>query len=140
MLAAPLEVHETNWKCLHSSASLLPDTLRKYFSSTKFSLNSCSQSGKTGEKTLYFFRFLIFIFGFRFLWIHATGLPEALHSYTNFFLILEFPHRSDTESLLADVDSCDEDGDEADERRDEMWFLTAFPALRVPMFIAEFPQ
>ena len=44
------------------------------------------------------------------------GLTEAPHSYLHFFLILELPHLFfDTESLLADVDSCDEDGDEADE-------------------------
>ena len=65
MLAAPVEVHETNWKCLHSS---------------------------------------------------AAGLPEPLHSYLHFFLILEFPHLCYLIlNLLADVDSCDEDDDDADE-------------------------
>ena len=29
--AAPLENHETNWKCLHSSASGLSEALQKYF-------------------------------------------------------------------------------------------------------------
>ena len=33
-----------------------------------------------------------FHFNFRLLWIHAAGLPEALHSYLHFFLIQEFPH------------------------------------------------
>ena len=38
----------------------------------------------------YFFALLIFVFCFRFLWIHAAGLPEPLHSYFHFFLVLEF--------------------------------------------------
>ena len=68
--------------------------------------------------SLYFFRFSFSNFGFRFRCNHATGLSEALHSYLYFFLhtgsfhisvFLILPH------LSADVDSCDEDGDEADE-------------------------
>ena len=44
------------------------------------------------------------------------GLTVAPHSYLYSFRILEHQHLfSDTESLLADVDSCDEDGEKADE-------------------------
>ena len=45
----------------------------------------------------------------------CSGSPEALHSYLHFFLDtgVSTPLLSDTESLLADVESCDEDGDEA---------------------------
>ena len=111
-----------------------------------------------------------FYFAFRFLWIHATGLPEALHSYSQLLSDTGVSTSlfSDTESPLADVDSCDEDGDEADEDVveeeladipgnikwysvwyiainslaifDEMWILTAFLVIRVATFFAEFPQ
>ena len=110
--------------------------------------------------SLYFFGFPICILVFGFcgimqrvspkLFIH-TSIPSDTGTSTSLF--------SDTESLLADVDSCDEDGDEADEGvveeeladkpgttinthaiSDEMWILTAFPLIRVPMFIVEFPQ
>ena len=68
--------------------------------------------------SLYLFRFFLFEFVFWFLWNHATGLPEALHSYLYSFLILELQHLCAlilNHSLVSDVDSCDEDGDEADE-------------------------
>ena len=32
----------------------------------------------------------LFLSCFRFLWIHAAGFPEALHSYFHFFLVLDF--------------------------------------------------
>ena len=58
-----------------------------------------------------------FYFAFRFLWIHATGLLEAFHSYSQLISDTGVSTSlfSDTESPLDDVDSCDEDGDEADE-------------------------
>ena len=42
---------------------------------------------------MYLFVFLLihhFYFCFRFLWIQAAGLPEALHSYFHIFLVLDF--------------------------------------------------
>ena len=127
LLAAPLEVHEKKWQYLDAQATGLSKGLR---SSTNFSLNSCSQSGKscnrslcTSSRRLFLFVFSVsadlctgflhnsslvlpllssnslwipvanqathaiflsvllltphFYFCFRFLWIHAAGLPEA---------------------------------------------------------------
>ena len=61
-------------------------------SSTKLSVNSCSQSDNSCDISLCTSFDSFFYCGFRFLWIHAAALPEALHSYLHFFLILEFPH------------------------------------------------
>ena len=58
--------------------------------STKFSLNSCRKSGNSCEKSLCTSSDAHFYFCLRFLWFHAAGLPQALHSYFHFFLILDF--------------------------------------------------
>ena len=91
VLVAPMEVHETNWKCLHFSLSSLPDALRKYFHQPN---SPCIPVANQAIHAIYLFVPLSFpfSFGFRFLWNHATGLTEALHSYLHFFLILELQH------------------------------------------------
>ena len=63
---------------------------------------------------IYFFVLLLishFYFCFRFLWIHEAGLPEALHSYFHFFLVLDFSAYLFTSS----TESCDEDDGEVGE-------------------------
>ena len=85
LLATPLVIHEKNWKCLHSSALNLSKALSEVPSSAKLSLNSCSQSGNSFAPPL----------------LSDTGVSTPL--------------LSDTESLLADVDTCDEDYGEANE-------------------------
>ena len=59
LLAAPLEVHVTNWKCLHSSASGLTEALLKNLHQPIRQLMRYI--------SLYFFRFPIFILVLRFL-------------------------------------------------------------------------
>ena len=59
-------------------------------SSTKFSLNSWSHQAIHAIYLFVLFRILHVYFCFRFLWFHAAGLPEALHSYFHFFLALDF--------------------------------------------------
>ena len=56
-------------------------------------------------------------FCFRFLWNHATGLPEALHSYLHFLSDTGASTSlfSDNESPFSYVDSCDEDDGEVGE-------------------------
>ena len=63
--------------------------------------------------SLYFLRFLILIVVFDFCGFvqRSSSFVPPLLSDTG----VSTPLLSDTESLLADVDSCDEDGDEADE-------------------------
>ena len=41
------KVHETKWKCLHSSASRFPRSSSEVLSSITLSLNSCSQSSNS---------------------------------------------------------------------------------------------
>ena len=116
MLAAPLEDHETNWKC-----ALLcirsPRRLSEVLSSTKFFLNSCSQLGNscdislcTSFDSLFLFRFLVSVESCNGSLRSSSFIPLFLSDTgTSTSLV------SDTESLVSDVDSCDEDGDEADE-------------------------
>ena len=40
-----------------------------------------------------------FCLGFRFLLVHATGFPVLAHSYSHFFLLLEFPCQSQFPSM-----------------------------------------
>ena len=85
----------SSWDDLEVSALLCirsPRSSSEVLSSTKFSLNSWSQSCNSCEKYLCTSSDSYLNFGFRVLWIHATGLPEALRSYLHFFLILEFRH------------------------------------------------
>ena len=94
VLAAPLEDHKMTWKCLDFFALGLemcgllcirtPRCPSEVLSSTKFSLNSSGQSGNSCENLFVLLWILNFNFDFRFLWNHATGLPEAVHSYPLF--------------------------------------------------------
>ena len=127
-------------------------------SSTKFSLNSCSQSGKSCNRSLCTSSDSPFLFLFSVLWIHAAGLPmlltrTSLLSCTGFSVYL----------LTSNTESCDEDRSKwrcwwARTRRksrnhkfwyiainslalsDEMWFLTAGPVVCTPMVLAEFRE
>ena len=47
LLAAPLEIHETNWKGFDFLALGFLQSSSEVLSSTKFSINSCSQSGNS---------------------------------------------------------------------------------------------
>ena len=84
----PLEVHEMTWKCLDFFALGFIEALKDY--ANKCSLNSCSQSAIHAKIFFVFLSIPYFYFGFRFLSFHAAGLPEALHSYSHFFLVLDF--------------------------------------------------
>ena len=91
LLAAPLEVHEMACKYLDLSLGAgFPIGPKGLFSSTRISLNSCSQSGNSCDISLCTSSDSTFFFCFRFLWFHAAGFPEALHSYFHFFLVLDF--------------------------------------------------
>ena len=52
LLATPLVIHEKNWKCLDPQAQGFPVAPKGQFLSTKFSLNSCSQSGNSCNGSL----------------------------------------------------------------------------------------
>ena len=52
LLATPLVTHEKNWKCLDVQASVFCRGTKGLLSSTKFFLHSCSQSGKSCNKSL----------------------------------------------------------------------------------------
>ena len=87
LLATPLD---NSWEGLAVSRSLgagFPRGSEGLNSSTKFSLNSCSQSGNSCKRSLCTSSrpsFLFCVFGFcRF---HATGFPVAPHSCFHFFL------------------------------------------------------
>ena len=68
-----------------SSAEVVHRGSKGLRSSTKFSLNSCSQSGKPWNRSLCTPSRPSF-FCFRFLLVHAAGFPVALHSYFHSFL------------------------------------------------------
>ena len=51
LLAAPLEVHEMTWKCFDFLALGFPKAMLKYLHRTN-SLNSCSQSSNSCERSL----------------------------------------------------------------------------------------
>ena len=117
MLAAPLEVDETNWKCLHPSASSLPEALLRYFHQPN---SPWIPVANQAIHAIYLFLLLsIHYFDFRFSFFvdsrsgshRGTSFVPPLLSDTG----VSTPLLSDTESPLADVDSCDEDDDEADE-------------------------
>ena len=52
LAATPQVIHEKDWKCLDIQAQGFPVAQKDYRSSTKFSLNSCSQSGKSCNRSL----------------------------------------------------------------------------------------
>ena len=113
MLAAPLEVHETNWKCLHFSASGFPQSSSEVLpllSGTGCSVylltsntESCDEDdGEISENVVE---------------KELADIPGTTHgTWLDFFAI----------NSLANVE--------------EMWLLAAFPVIRVPVFIAEFLQ
>ena len=86
-------------------------------SSTIFSLKSCSQSGKSCNRSLCTSWRPSFLFWFLVVVDSCCGHPRS-SSFVRPPLSdpgVSTPLLSDTESLFADVDSCDEDDDEADE-------------------------
>ena len=76
LLAAPWVIHEKNWKCL--------DIHAQGFS---LALNSCSQSGKSCNRSLCASSSPFFVFSFCGF---MQWFPVALHSYFNFFRVLVF--------------------------------------------------
>ena len=84
----PLEIHEMTRKCLDFLALGFPRLCWSTFIDQILSEFQKPIRQVMRYISLYFFAFLIFCF--RFLWIHAAGLTEALHSYCNFFLVLDF--------------------------------------------------
>ena len=90
LLAAPLEVHEMTWKCLDFLALGFPKALEDYFHRPIFLWIPVANQAIHATYLFALLLILHFYFCFRFLWIHAAGLPEALHSYFHFFLVLDF--------------------------------------------------
>ena len=91
LLAAPLEVHEMTLEVSWLPCSGFPQGSVEVLSSTKHSLNSCSQSGNSWDLSLctssdspYFY----FVFGF--CGFTQGVSPEAFHSYFHFYLVLDF--------------------------------------------------
>ena len=90
LLAAPLEVYEMTWKCLDFPALGFSEALLNFFHQPN---SSCIPVANQAIHAIYLIVLLstpYYHFGFRILWIHAAGLPEALHSYFHFFLVLDF--------------------------------------------------
>ena len=106
LLATSLVIHEKNWKCLDFLALGFTRALLKYFHQPN-SVNSCSQSGNSCDLSLCTSSDSPF-FCFRFLWIHAADLQEALHSYFHFLYWIF--------GVSVDIkESCDEDDGEVGE-------------------------
>ena len=86
-----LVIHKKNWKCLDPWAQGVRAS-EGLLSSTKFSLKSCSRSGKSCNRSLCTSSRPSFLF--LFLLIHETNFPVTLHSFSHFFLLLDFPCQS----------------------------------------------
>ena len=87
LLAAPLEVHETNWKCLDFLVLAFPKALLKYFHQP----NSLWIPVANQAIHAIYLSVLLQIHQL-FLWIFAAGVPEALHSYLYILLVLDFQY------------------------------------------------
>ena len=88
LLAAPVVIHEKNWKCLDVQATGLPVAQKEHFHQPNF-LNCCSQSGKSCKRSRCTSSRHCYLC-FRFLLVYASGFPVAPHSYFHFFLVLDF--------------------------------------------------
>ena len=82
----------SSWDDLEVSwlpSSGIPQSSVEVLSSTKISLKFL-QPIRQFMRCISLYFWFTFFFCFRFLWIHAAGLSEALHSYFHFFLVLDF--------------------------------------------------
>ena len=111
-------------------------------SSTKFSLNSCSQLGNSCDKSLCTFSDSLFIFWFSVSVESCNGSPQALHSYFHFLLVLDFRcicwHQIRNPVMKMMVVRYVAINSLA--ISEEMWFLTADPVVCIPMVVTEFPE
>ena len=99
------------WKCLDFLALGFTKALLKYFHRPN-SLGIPVANQAIHVKNLFvLLRVRLFKNCFRFLWIYAAGLPEALHSWFHFFLVLEFS----LYLLTSNTESSDEDDEEVGE-------------------------
>ena len=94
LLATPLVIHEKNWKCLDVHATGFHVALQELLSSTKFSLNSCGQSGESCNSSRCTSSSSSFLSGFSVFTGSGNGFPVTLRSYFHFFLLLDFPCQS----------------------------------------------
>ena len=90
LLAAPQEVHEMTWKCLDFLALGFTKALLKYFHRPNSLWIPMANQAIHAMYLFVLLRVPHFYACFRFLWIHAAGFREALHSYFHFFLLLDF--------------------------------------------------
>ena len=108
MLATPLEVHEMTWTCLGFPALGFSQGSVEVLSSTKFSLNSCSQAGNSRDTSLCTSSRSPFLFLFSVTVCLCGGFPRSsslvlpLLSGTGFSVYL----------LASNTESCDEEEDE----------------------------
>ena len=104
LLAAPLVIHEKNWKCLDIQAQGWHVVLLKYFHRPNFLWTPAASPASQAILRLVLLCVLLY-FWFRFLLVYASGFSVALHSYFHFFLVLEFS----VYLLTSNTESCDED-------------------------------
>ena len=78
------------WKCLDFFTLGFPKALLKYFHQQNSPWVPVANQAIHAKNLFALLRAPHFYLGFRFLWIHAAGLFEALHSYFHFFLVLDF--------------------------------------------------
>ena len=90
LCSTPLVIHENNWKCLEVLCSGFLCGSKGLRSSTKFSLNSCSQSGNSWNRSLCTSSRPIFLFVFSVSVDPCTGFSITSHSYFHFFQELDF--------------------------------------------------
>ena len=107
LLAAPVEVHETNWKCVHSSASGLPEALLKHF----HQLNSpwIPEANQASHATYLFVLLRAPLFSWCLVSVESCNGSFRSSSF--------IPPYIATNALAI---------------FDEKWILTAFPVIRAP--------
>ena len=103
LLAAPLVIHEKNWKCLDIQAQGWHVALLKYFHRPNFLWTPAVSPASQAIDRFVVLRRLHFYL--QFLLVLATGFPVTLNSYFHFFTVAGF-------SVLI-TESCEEDVEEA---------------------------
>ena len=89
------------WKCVHSSASGLPDALRKYFHQPN------SRRIPVASQAIHAIDLFVPLSTPCFIWVF--GFCGIVQRFSPKLILVCLP------ILFSDVDPCDEDGDEADE-------------------------